>query len=128
MLSAVVTAKAQENCGFPGVAPGRVCPVTANPGLMTPYWKVVRGAQATIVVIQDTPENILERIVFFDIDSQPIPRTPLSAANRRYYLREIKADISYFRRSYAKATLSVDIAGADAEAAARRIRLALTTI
>ena len=32
MLSAVVTAKAQENCGFPGVAPGRVCPVTANPG------------------------------------------------------------------------------------------------
>src|ERR1700760_1763073 len=33
MLSAVVTAKAQENCGFPGVAPGRVCPVTANPGL-----------------------------------------------------------------------------------------------
>src|ERR1700759_1819039 len=32
MLSAVVTAKAQENCGFPGVAPGRVCPVTAHPG------------------------------------------------------------------------------------------------
>src|SRR6201994_1101376 len=35
MLSAVVTAKAQENCGFPGVAPGRVCPVTANPGMTT---------------------------------------------------------------------------------------------
>ena len=32
MLSAVVTAKAQENCGFPGVAPDCVCPVTANPG------------------------------------------------------------------------------------------------
>jgi len=97
-------------------------------GLMTPYWKVVRDAQGTIVAIQDTAENILERIVFFDIDSQPLPRTPLSAAHRRYYLREIKADISYFRRSYAKATLSVDIAGADVEAAARKIELALKTV
>ena len=46
MLSAVVTAKAQENCGFPGVAPGRVCPVTANPGPAVtafypvhPFWR-----------------------------------------------------------------------------------------
>jgi shikimate kinase len=97
-------------------------------GLMMPYWKAVRDAQPTIVVIRDEPENIMERIVFFDSDSQPIPRPPLSAADRRYYLREIRADVGYFRSSYARATLSVDIAGAGVEAAARQIQLALKTI
>ena len=32
VLSAVVTAKTQEICGFPAIAPGLVCPETANPG------------------------------------------------------------------------------------------------
>jgi shikimate kinase len=95
---------------------------------MTPYWKVVRSAHATTVVIRDRPENILDRIVFFDSDSRPIPRTPLSAGERRYYLREIQADISYYRSSYTRATLPVDIAGLDAEAAARKIRLGLQTL
>ncbi|MFL5335947.1 MAG: hypothetical protein ACJ8H8_22910 [Geminicoccaceae bacterium] len=54
-------------------------------GLMTPYWKVARNAQATIVVIQDRPENILERIVFFDIDSQPLQKAAHSAADRRLF-------------------------------------------
>jgi shikimate kinase len=89
-------------------------------GLMGPYWKVVRSAQATTIVIRDRPENILDRIVFFDVDSRPIPTTSLSAGDRRHYLREIKADISYFRSSYTRAAFSVDIAGLDAEAAARK--------
>jgi shikimate kinase len=97
-------------------------------GLMGPYWKVVRSAQATTVVIRDRPENILDRIVFFDVDSRPIPRKALSEGDRRYYLREIRADIGYYRSSYTRAALSVDIVGLDAEAAARKIRLGLQTL
>ena len=33
VLSAAAVAKTQENRGFPGAAPGRVCPKTANPGM-----------------------------------------------------------------------------------------------
>src|SRR5690348_784033 len=51
MLSAVVTAKAQENCGFPGVAPGRVCPVTANPGKST-------QVDTSLCSLYDQPEQI----------------------------------------------------------------------
>ena len=88
---------------------------------MGPYWSVVRKSQATIVVIRDEPENILNRIIFFDIDSRPVTRL-LSQDERRLYLREIKEDITYFNRSYKKATMSVDISGLNIEASAQRIQ------
>ncbi|MFY9944088.1 MAG: hypothetical protein WAK57_18085 [Desulfobacterales bacterium] len=36
-------------------------------------------------------------------------------------LREIKKDISYFRKSYQRANLQVDIAGLNPEQAARKV-------
>jgi shikimate kinase len=101
------------------------CVVALPPrGLMAPYWNVVRDTKATTVVIQDKPENILNRIAFFDVDSRPMKRT-LSARERRLYLKEIKDDISYFRRSYNKATMFVDISGLDIEESARKIKAEL---
>jgi shikimate kinase len=98
------------------------CVVALPPrGLMDAYWNVLRNTKATTVVIQDEPENILHRIVFFDIDSRPVQRT-LSAPERRQYLKEIRGDISYFRRSYAKATMFVNISGLDIEDSARKIK------
>jgi len=46
------------------------CVIALPPsGLLGGYWKVVNGARdAIIVVLRDTPENILERIKFYDID------------------------------------------------------------
>jgi shikimate kinase len=98
--------------------------VTALPpsGLMGGYWKVVKKTQdATIVVLQDTPENILKRITFYDIDSRPIQRT-LTDQEKRLYLRSIKGDITYFCRSYERAHVSVDIAGCGPDEAARRVK------
>jgi hypothetical protein len=46
----------------------------------------------------------------------------LSAPERRQYLKEIRGDISYFRRSYAKATMFVNISGLDIEDSARKIK------
>ena len=68
-----------------------------------------------IVAIHDTPENILDRITFYDIDSRPIDKH-LTGEERILYLKEIKADIAHFKRSYARADLQVIITGLDPEA------------
>ena len=67
------------------------------------------------------PENILKRITFYDVDSRPIQRT-LTDRERRLYLQEIKGDIAYFRRSYKRAHIRVDITGWSPEEASLRIK------
>jgi shikimate kinase len=97
-------------------------------GLMDGYWRVVKKtADAVIVVLRDEPENLLERITFYDIDSRPIRKT-LTKRDKRFYLRRIKEDISYFRRSYQRAHFAVDIAGQGPEEASVAIRDMLTGI
>jgi len=71
-------------------------------------------------VVTDKPENILERISFYDIDSNPIDKK-LTPKDKKFYLREIKKDITYFRKSYQRANLQVDIFGLDPDQAARKI-------
>ncbi len=90
------------------------------------YWKVFNKIpDAAIVVLKDTPENILKRITFYDINSRPIQRS-LTDREKRLYLREIKADITYFSRSFQRAHLSVDIAGCGPDEAARKVKDRLT--
>lgn len=95
-------------------------------GLMGDYWKAVKATQAaTIVVLMDTPENILGRITLYDLDSRPVSRA-LTDYEKSCYLREIKGDIAYFSRSFQRAHFSVDIAGCSADEASRKIKDALT--
>ncbi len=89
---------------------------------MDNYWKVIRNtSESIIVVLEDAPENILARITFYDVDSQPIQRT-LTDRERRFYLQEIKRDIAYFGRSYQRAHIKVDITGWSPEEASLRIK------
>jgi shikimate kinase len=89
-------------------------------GLMGPCWSVIKKMQdAVIVVLDDTPENILERITFYDTDSRKIEKV-LTEDERRRYLREIEGDVTYFKRSWRKAHLIVNISGCAAEGAALR--------
>jgi shikimate kinase len=95
-------------------------------GLLGGYWKVVNERRnATIVVLRDTPENILKRITFYDIDSRPLHEC-LTDRERGFYLREIVRDIAYFNRSYRRAPVSVDIAGCGPNEASRKVRDSLT--
>jgi shikimate kinase len=80
----------------------------------------LRGVPGVTVAIHDTPDNIMERITFYDIDSRQIEKH-LTDEERRLYLKEIKADISYFKRSYERADLHVTIAGLDPEASAAAV-------
>jgi shikimate kinase len=86
-------------------------------GLMDPYLRVIKKSHALVVVLTDTPDNILKRITFFDVDSQPINKV-LKAKEKKYYLNDIKKDITYYKRSYSRAHFQLDIAGLDVGQAA----------
>ena len=91
-------------------------------GLMDPYWKVIKNvAKSSIVLLQDRPENILTRITFYDIDSHQINKV-LTDRERNLYLRDIKNEITYFRRSHQKANIAVEIAGLSPDDASHKIK------
>ena len=90
-------------------------------GLMGGYLRAIKRSAGLIVALWDEPENILERITFYDIDSRLIERR-LTAGDKRLYLREIKKDMTYFGKTYARAHLRIDVAGLDVEAAARTVK------
>lgn len=93
-------------------------------GLMGPYWRQLRGRSVVTVVLEDTAENILRRIRFFDDDSRPIEKS-LTPRERTHYLREIRRDMAYFRRSYRKADARVAMSGCSVTEAAKRTGAAL---
>jgi shikimate kinase len=99
----------------------RKCVVALPPsGLMGGYLRVLKKTNGIIVVLNDRPENILARVRFYDIDSRPMEKK-LTAKEKKLCLREIKEDISYFRKSYQRANLQVDIAGLNPDQAAWKV-------
>lgn len=103
----------------------RDCVIALPPsGLMGGYLSAIKKANGTTVVVADKPENILDRIRFYDIDSRLIEKN-LTPKEKKLYLREIKKDITYFRPSYQRANLQVDISGLDQDQAARKVKEAV---
>jgi shikimate kinase len=104
------------------------CVIALPPsGLMGGYLRIVKKAGGITVVLVDTPENILDRTVFYDIDSRRIKKQ-LTQKERRLYLREIKKDITYFQKTYEWADMQVDISGFDAEEAAEKVERSIEVI
>jgi len=85
-------------------------------GLMHAYWRIVKKTIGITVVLRDKPANILERITFYDNDSNLIEKH-LSEKEQKLYLSEIKKDITYFNKTYIRANISADIAGLNADQA-----------
>ena len=104
------------------------CVIALSPsGLMGGFLRVVKKAAGTSVVLTDAPENILNRITFYDIDSRLIEKQ-LTQKERQLYLREIKKDITYFRKTYDRADMQVDISGLDAEKSAEKVARSLEVV
>ena len=103
----------------------RGCVIVLLPsGLMGGYLRAIKKANGITAVVTDKPENILERIMFYNIDSRPIEKK-LTPNEKKLYLKEIKKDITYFRTSYQRANLQVDISGLDQDQAARKVKEAV---
>lgn len=99
----------------------RDCVIALPPsGLMGGYLRVLKKTSGTTIVVTDNPENILERIRFYDKDSRPIDKK-LTPKEKKLYLREIKKDLTYFRNSYQRANQQVDISGLDVDQAVCKI-------
>lgn len=90
-------------------------------GLMDHYWRIVKKSKGIIVVLKDSPENILKRISFFDVDSRPIEKI-LTEEEKLFYLEEIKKDIAYFGITNSKAHLIVNISGLSLDDSAVKVQ------
>ena len=90
-------------------------------GLMGHYWKVVKKSNGTTIVLIDDAINILNRITFYDKDSNPIKKN-LSEEEKLYYLKEIKKDITYFNRTYKKADIRINISGLNPDQASSKVK------
>jgi shikimate kinase len=88
---------------------------------MDPYWRVVKRAGGRIVVLRDDAQHILNRITFYDRDSNRIEKQ-LTETEKALYLKEIQKDITYFNRTYKRADLSVDLSGLAPEPAAIKVK------
>lgn len=60
------------------------------------------------ICINDSFENVLDRLTFYDKDSNPITEQ-LDESKKRRYLREIRADYNYFKDSYKRADFHINI-------------------
>jgi shikimate kinase len=106
----------------------RDCVVALAPsGLRDAYLRVIRKADCLTVVLEDTPDNILQRIVFYDTDSRPIDKT-LTEKDKALYRKEIAGDMAFFGKSYERADLHVQIGGLGAPASADRIAERLASV
>jgi len=93
-------------------------------GLMDAYLGTIKKVECIVVAITDTPDNILKRITFYDVDSKPVDKH-LTDKEKSYYLKDIKKDITYFGKTYKRAHLLVDIAGLSIEDSVTRIQDAI---
>lgn len=89
-------------------------------GFMYKSWGVVKKAEGTTVSLHDKPENILDRIIFTDIDSKPLD-VALTDREKRYYLAEIRRDIAFFNTGYKRADFQIDVSDLTPEQVADKI-------
>lgn len=81
-------------------------------GLKFSYLQVYKKHKADkelySIHINDSCENILERLTFYDKDSNPIIEE-MDDRKKIRYLKDIQADYNYFKDSYKRADLKIDI-------------------
>ncbi len=72
------------------------------------YKKHKKDKELYSIHLYDSFVNVLDRLTFYDKDSQPIIE-PMNEVKRKHYLQDIRADYRYFESSYKRADLQIDI-------------------
>ncbi len=72
------------------------------------YKKHKKKTKIISIHIIDSPENILKRLTFYDIDSNLL-NIKLNDNEKKKYLKSIKGDITYFKKSLSRADLQISI-------------------
>ena len=66
------------------------------------------------ICLNDSFENVLDRITFYDKDSNPINKR-LDEDEKKLYLKDIRVDYNYFKSSYKRADYQINIDGVKLE-------------
>ena len=80
-------------------------------GLKFSYLRVYKrhkDKELVSICLNDSFENVLNRLTFYDKDSNPIT-VKMDESLKKRYLKEIKADYNYFRDSYKRADFRINI-------------------
>lgn len=80
-------------------------------GLKYSYLRVYKqhkGKEILSICLNDSFDNILDRLTFYDKDSNPITER-LDESKKKRYLKEIRVDYNYFKDSYARADFQINI-------------------
>lgn len=85
------------------------------------FSKLLEDENNLAIELQDRPENILKRLVYADEDDNVFPLEITTEKESKYYLSEIKKDITFFKKTYAKITNKFDMNGEDLETVTERL-------
>ena len=85
------------------------------------FSSLLKEKDALLIELQDKPECVLERIEDLDENENPYRIEIVNEQERKYFLSEIKKDITYYKRVYAKIPYKFDMNGQDAETVAKRL-------
>lgn len=94
--------KIQENSVISGT------PAGLRDSYLQVYKKHKKEINLISVNIIDTPENVLDRLTFYDIDSKLLD-IELIANEKKKYLKKIIVDLNYFKKSLSRADLQISI-------------------
>ena len=82
---------------------------------------VISQYNVLAIELRDSPENILERLVYADENDEIHPLVIKTKAERNYYLKDIKEDIKYYQRVYKKIENKFDMQGEKPEEVTKRL-------
>ena len=82
---------------------------------------VISQYNVLTIELRDSPENILERLVYADENDEIHPLVIKTKAERNYYLKDIKEDIKYYQRVYKKIENKFDMQGEKPEEVTKRL-------
>jgi shikimate kinase len=94
--------KVQENSVISGTPSG------LRDSYLQTYKKHKKGIDIISINIIDKPENILDRLTFYDVDSKLLD-IELDDNKKKKYLKKIIGDLNYFKKSLSRADLQISI-------------------
>ncbi len=90
-------------------------------GLFRSYNAILKNHPDVLTIaLKDKAKNIVERLTFYDDETNPIYNV-VNESNKHLYYEEVKKDIEYFRRTYNKAKLQFNIDGMNANDSAEEL-------
>lgn len=77
------------------------------------YNGLIKEDGVTCIELCDSAEHIFERLVFCDENDVPYRDEAYASEHKDHYLREIRKDITFFRKVFSKVELKCDIDNRD---------------